>query len=414
MTTFWIICAGLIVLALPFLIVPIWRGKGAQNKVLRDAANLEILRDQASEMEADLKNGLLSQENHDQGVKELQARLLEEVAPAAAAAAETAPAAGRSMKVLAIVVALLLPAVTVPLYLTIGNTTAIEAGEGGQGMSHDGMLRELERKVERSPGDPNELVTLARAYVDFQRYPEAIEAYRKLSDIVPDEPQVWVEYAHAVAKKQGGSLLGEPEKLVARALELDGTNNWALGMSGSIAMEKRDYYSVALYWQRLLEMLPPSDQEVPAIRQGVEHARMLLSKEPGGKAKLAKLPPLQAPVAANTATSVSGKASLSPAMAAQVQPGDTVFILARAANGPRMPLAVLRKQVSDLPLSFELDDSMAMQPQFRLSAFSEVVIVAKVSKSGNPISQPGDIEGVSAPVKVGTKGLNIVIDTVVQ
>lgn len=111
---------------------------------------------------------------------------------------------------------------------------------------------------------------------------------------------------------------------------------------------------------------------------------------------------------------VSGKVSLSPALADKVAPTDTVFILARAAQGPRMPLAVFRKQVKDLPLEFTLNDSMAMRPQMKLSGFDLVVVAARVSRSGGAMTQPGDLEGLSAAVKPGTTGLNIVIDTVVK
>jgi len=108
---------------------------------------------------------------------------------------------------------------------------------------------------------------------------------------------------------------------------------------------------------------------------------------------------------------ITGTVSLSPALKGKVLPTDSVYILARATQGPRIPIAVFRKQVKDLPLEFELDDSMSMQPQRKISNFGHVVIAARISKSGGAVTRPGDYEGVSAPVKPGTKGLNIVIDT---
>jgi cytochrome c-type biogenesis protein CcmH len=148
---------------------------------------------------------------------------------------------------------------------------------------------------------------------------------------------------------------------------------------------------------------------------GIKRARELLAAQPGGKEKLEKLSTGKAPekAAANSAAAITGKVSLSPALAGKVAPTDIVFILARAAQGPKMPLAVLRKQVKDLPLKFTLDDSMAMQPQLKLSGFDQVVVVARVSKSGTPMSQSGDLQGLTGAVKPGIKGLNIVIDSVV-
>jgi cytochrome c-type biogenesis protein CcmH len=105
--------------------------------------------------------------------------------------------------------------------------------------------------------------------------------------------------------------------------------------------------------------------------------------------------------------------SLSPALAAKAQPGDTVFVFARPADGARMPLALLRRQVKDLPLNFDLDDSLAMSPQARLSSVQRVVVSARVSKSGQAQPQPGDFEGSSAAVAVGATGLKLVIERVV-
>ena len=105
--------------------------------------------------------------------------------------------------------------------------------------------------------------------------------------------------------------------------------------------------------------------------------------------------------------------TLSPGLAAKADPQDTLFIVARAVDGPRIPLAVLRRRVADLPADFTLDDTHAMSPELKLSGFSDVVLTARVSKSGNAISRSGDLQGMSTPVKVGARGVAIVIDSVV-
>jgi len=111
---------------------------------------------------------------------------------------------------------------------------------------------------------------------------------------------------------------------------------------------------------------------------------------------------------------VRGEVKSAPGIAAQAAPTDTVFIFARAAQGPPMPLAVLRKQVRDLPVQFSLDDSMAMAPGANLSGAPQVIVGARVSKSGSPTAQPGDLQGLSAPVANDASGVTIVIDTVVR
>ena len=110
---------------------------------------------------------------------------------------------------------------------------------------------------------------------------------------------------------------------------------------------------------------------------------------------------------------LAGAVSLTPGLAARTAPDDTVFIFARAVSGPPMPVAVLRRQVRDLPLSFVLDDSLAMTQTRKLSMFTEVMVGARISRAGNALPQSGDLEGLLGPVSVGSKGLNLVIDKVV-
>ncbi|HYR05918.1 MAG TPA: c-type cytochrome biogenesis protein CcmI [Gallionella sp.] len=418
MTLFWISCAVLLTVALPFVVLPLWCNTGRNNvanEVRRDAANLEVLRDQLVELDTDLRDGMLTQDAYEQGKRELQVRLLEEVE----ISEQPAKSPHYSAKTLAVVLAILLPLFSVVLYLATGNIKAL-LPQQDPGMAGDfGIIRseiklqELEKKLVQQPENPDGWMVLARSYGELQRYSDAVRAYGQLVKLVPDEAQIWANYADVYAMNNNQSLLGEPTRFLNRALELDGNNTMALALSGSAAMERGDYVAAITHWTKLADLLPPDNSDLQMIRDGIQQARQFLAMQKGGKEKLAKLSTDKAPEKA-IAKPISGKAALSPALAGKAAPTDTVFIFARDAQGQKTLLAVLRKQVKDLPLQFTLDDSMAMQPQAKLSGFDQVVVVARISKSGNPIAQPGDLQGSSGIVKPGAKGLNIAIDSIVQ
>ncbi len=416
MILFWILCAAMLLVAALFVALPLWRKSSSDNEVLRDAANLDILRDQATELEVDLHNGLLTQEAYDQGRGELQSRLLNEVKITEQPAAKSPRNPAR---VLAIVMAVLLPVVSVPLYLTLGNVDALSPQDmivaDAEGVIHSPeALKKLEDKVKRGSRDPSDWWMLARTYTEQKRFSDASNAYGRLVVLVPNEAQLWANYADVYAMANGQTLQNdEVTKMISKSLELDPNNNTALALAGSAAMERGDYITAITRWQALIDQLGPGTAEGKVYVGGLKRAAELLVKQPDGKKKLAQLIlKTSAKVASDSATAITGKVSLSSALAGKVSPDDTVFILARAAQGPKMPLAVMRKQVKDLPLKFTLDDSMAMQPQLKLSGFAQVVVVARVSKSGTPISQAGDLQGMTSTIKPGAKGLNIVIDTV--
>ena len=419
MTLFWILSAALLLVAIIFIVVPLWRKSASSNDVLRDAANLGILRDQSQELEVDLRNGLLTQEAYEQGRSELQARLLEEV-KTSEQPAKKAPR--NPAKVLAIVMAVLLPLFTVPLYMKLGNTKAMLSPQEQSAAAGDGIIRteeglqELASELQDNPDNPNGWFMLARSYIEMKRYEEGAKAYEELVKLVPDEAQLWANYADVYAMAHGRTLQSpEVAKILEQALVLDPNNITALALTGSVGMERGDYVMALVNWQKLYGFLQPGSPDAQQFKVSIQRARDLLAAQPGGKQKLAKLPFEEAPqqAAANPAAAITGKVALSKALAGKASPDDTVFILARAAQGPKMPLAVFRKQVKDLPMEFTLDDSMAMRPEMKLSGFDQVVVVARVSKSGTPMSQSGDLEGLTSAIKPGTKGINIVIDKVV-
>ena len=418
MTLFWTISAALLLLAIIFLMVPLWRKSASSNDVLRDAANLGILRDQSEELEIDLRNGLLTQEAYEQGKLELQTRLLEEVKTAEQPVAKVPR---NPNKVLAIILAVALPLFVIPTYLTIGESKAMlpleqrnVAPDTSPIRTEEG-LQELASELEDNP-DPNGWYRLASSYIEMKRYEEGAKAYEELLKLVPDEAQLWANYADVYAMAHGKTLQGpEVAKMLETALDLEPDNITALALSGSVGMERGDYVVALTNWQKLYGLLPAGSRDADSFKVSIERARGLLAAQPGGKEKLAKLPfdPSTQQVAANPAAAITGKVTLSPSLLSKASPNDTVFILARAAQGPKMPLAVFRKQVKDLPMEFTLDDTMAMRPELKLSGFDQVVVVARVSKSGTPMAQPGDLEGLSSAIKPGTKDLQVVIDKVV-
>ena len=412
MTLFWIICAALLIVAILFVAIPLWRGTSKNNAVVRDAANLEILRDQIAEMEADLKNGLLTPELYEQGKRELEARLLEEVGDNTDVEISNRP---HPLKITAIALSILMPLASVGLYLKIGNMEVLQpqSMHGAAALAHDAAgLQELEDKVAQNPGDPEALVVLARSYVEMGRYADGSRIYERLVKIIPDEPILWADYADALAMTHG-SLRGAPTKLLERALELNPNHEKALALSGSAAMERGDYPSAVRYWEKLLKLLPAEDKEnTKMIEEALAQARQMVAHTKGGKMapvlEQINEPAPQAQAAGKER--ISGTVTLSATLNSKADPNDTVFVLARAAQGPKMPLAILRKQVKDLPLSFSLDDSMAMSPEMKMSNFDKVVVVVRVSKSGNAMPQPGDLQGMSKPLALGSTGIKVIID----
>jgi len=218
---------------------------------------------------------------------------------------------------------------------------------------------------------------------------------------MPRDAQLLADYADALAMAQGRRLQGEPEKLIARALAIDPLNVKALLLAGTAAFNRNDYAGAVRHWERVLGAVPGESEMAQRIRASIAEAQGL---EAGPR------------VAAKPETGagfgeVMGGVKVAPELAAKVGPGDTVFIFARAEQGSRMPLAILRKQGRDLPAEFTLDDSMAMSPAAKLSDHARVVIGARVSKTANATPSPGDLQGLTAPVKVGANGVNVTIDT---
>jgi cytochrome c-type biogenesis protein CcmH len=405
MTAFILVGAALIAGALLCIVPPLLR-RSPRTGATRDAVNVAVYRDQLRELDLDLRAGTLAADQHEKARREIEARLLADVG-----GGEAPAQAPRRARAAALVLGLSVPFCALAVYLAVGNPGALspQAPEGGSrhGLSaqqFEALVSRLAARLKDNPEDAEGWMMLGRSYAVLGRFGEASEAYAKAAAHMPRDAQLLADYADALAMAQGRTLQGEPEKIILRALAIDPDNLKALLLAGTAAFNRNDHPAAIRHWERALKVLPGESDMVQRVQASIAEARSLAGS-PGGRTQIAK------PAQALGGSRVSGVVSLAPELAGKVAPGDTVFIFARAAEGPRMPLAILRKRASDLPAEFTLDDSMAMAPQMRLSAFPNVVIGARVSKSANANPQPGDLQGLSAAVKVGAKSVSVVIDT---
>jgi len=392
MILFWVLGAALAAAALALVLRPLL-SRRARERPTTSEVNISIHRDQLRELDADLAAGKLAREDYERARKELEARLLEDVAAPAERAAQ------RPGRGLALAVGAAIPVLAVAFYFVIGTPGAIdrEAEHAVSAQQIEAMVARLAARMRENPDDADGWKLLGRSYAVLGRYGEAVDAYAKAAQRAPRDPQLLADFADVLAMSRGERLAGEPEKLVLRALEIDPSNLKALALAGTAAFEREDYAIAARLWQRMLPLVPDGSDEARTIQANVGEALALSAKKPAARA-----------------AGVRGTVGLSEKLKQKASPDDTVFIFARAAEGSPMPLAVLRKQVRDLPASFALDDSMAMTPGTKLSSFPRVVVGARISRSGNAAPRPGDLQGSSAAVANDAEGVKVVIDSIVR
>jgi cytochrome c-type biogenesis protein CcmH len=416
-TLFILIAIAMVAIALAWIVWPLLAhsrnaGIGAR------AANLSIFKDQFADLERDLQRGTLSVEQYAEARAELERRLLDETQK------DPSPAAARPMssRSAALVLAISVPLVAGLMYWRLGAhdafTLLATTPEATHQMSDDevaAMADSLRRRLEKEPGNAEGWIVLARTYYTMQKFPEAAAAYEKLTHLIPNDADLLADYADALAMSQGRTIAGAPLELVRKALAIDPSQWKALAMAGTEAFERKDYPAAIDYWERLQKAVPPDSQIARQIQGSIDEARQLAGL-PAAGAPLAIAPPTAPTTAAappaGGGKQVSGTVSLSPELAAKANPADVVFIFARPGDGSRMPIAIVRAQVKDLPLTFTLDDARSMSPQARISTFDEVIVAARVSRSGSATASSGDLEGLTKPVKVGASGLAVTIDRV--
>ncbi|MEK6750087.1 MAG: tetratricopeptide repeat protein, partial [Pseudomonadota bacterium] len=278
-------------------------------------------------------------------------------------------------------------------------------------------------KLKNDPTNLDQWYMLGKSYQFLQRYEDAIATYEHLLKNGGDQnPDVYTNLADAVAMASGRVLTQRSKDLLDKALQLDPKHTKALWLAGTAAYQDKELKKALGYWLRLEPLFADKPQEQEQIRGNIletksalgmditaDQRRWEMAQSGSGGGDDASATPTTA-----AGASIQGRIQLDAAVAKRAQADDTVFIFARAAEGPPMPLAVLRKRVKDLPMDFVLDDSMAMSPAMRLSSFPRVIVTARVSKSGNATAQSGDLQATAATVDVGSKrAVQLVINSVV-
>jgi len=412
MTAFVLTASLMIAAALGFLLPPLLGLRRRSSGAAVSDANLAVIRQQARELESDRARGLLSDRAFEESRRELERRVVEDVA---ADKNPSATAPGRPGRWVAVVVGAVVPALAAALYVVLGTPQALQApadatvapdhwaGHSTAPEQMEAMVARLAQRLAETPDDGDGWAMLARSYAVLGRHSQAVPAYERAVALQSGDAQLLADYADALAVTHRGRVEGQPLRLVQRALRIDPDNVKALALAGTAAFDRKDYAKAVAFWEHAVGLAPPGEAFTAALEASLAEARSLA----GSKAARPGVA-----IAPASDRAVSGVVTLAPELTGKAAPQDSVLIFARAPDGPRMPVAVLRRKVSDLPLEFVLDDSAAMTPAVKLSDFDQVIIVARVSKVASAQSQPGDLEGTAGPLTVGTRNVRVRVDRV--
>jgi len=420
MTVFWSLAAVMSLLALLFLVTPLLRNRPLQT-VDQDALNAEVARARLTELDMDLESGRIEQAQYDAARADLERELLHDLA----GERDTGKPV-RSGSWAALLIAIAVPVGATLLYKAIGTEQIIallqenppaarqEQAQAPQ-MSVEEMVSKLATRMANNPDDLKGWLMLAKSYSVTNRFDEALPAYRNIMRLGGgDNAAVLADFADALASSSDGRFTDEAGKMLTRALALEPDNLKALWLAGHWKNQSGDAAGAIGYWEQAASQMQPQSEDWQIITDQIERVRQRAGLPAGATqpVQVAQASETAPSPAASGGTPLQVTVSLDPALRERTDPDDTVFIFARAVNGPRMPLAIVRKQVKDLPVTVTLDDSLAMSPTMVLSGFDPVSVGARISKSGTAMPQRGDLQGSKSPVSpAATASVDIVIDS---
>lgn len=422
MTTFWSLTAIMMLLALVFVIPPLWRQRQVVG-VERVALNTQVIKDQLEELNADLAAGKLGQEDYDDARQDLERELLDNVA--AEEAAGSGASGGRWMGLL---LAVFIPAAAFFIYQQIGTQAIIPRLAAGPSsatvpqqsavdeQTMESVVTKLAERMQQNPDNLEGWLLLGRSYASMSRFSEAVDAYERAWKLAGDNADVLSDYADVLVMASDGQFTARVGELLNKAVAADPGHIKARWLRGHWYFQQADYAAAITDWQQVAAGLPPGNKNLVIISEQIEAAQSRLGKDGESVPAVASAAPPATSVAAPAAagSGIEVRVTLDESLLARAAPNDTLFIFARPVSGARMPLAIVRKQVSDLPVTVTLNDSMAMTPAMVLSKFDQVTVGARVSKSGQAMPASGDLQGVVTPVSTSAAdSVDLLIDQVI-
>jgi cytochrome c-type biogenesis protein CcmH len=419
MIGFWVAGALAVLLVLALLFRPFLLKSSSKN-VSRRQLNAAIYRDQLARLDRDRAENTLAEADYAQARDELQRRVIDDTTEADAISTLKEPR--KTM----MVVGLLLPITAIGLYVLLGSPGALQPNGTQHGAQPGASMPDMEKltaglakKLEKEPDNLQGWAMLARSYKMVGRNVEAEQAFVRAGSFLDNDAQLLAIYADLAATNANGNFAGKPTQLIEKALKVDPENAMALWLAGTAAFRGNQFESAIQIWERLIQQVEPDSEDGRMLQESIDAAYAAAGKSAPKVAIKgpAKGPVMSAansggsPAKASAGASVSGQVELDAALKAKAGPNDTVMVIARAP-GSRMPVAVVRANVSELPLKFTLDDSLAMSPQARISMSAQIEVEARISKSGMAQPEPGDLISVVQTVKLGASGIKLQVNKV--
>jgi cytochrome c-type biogenesis protein CcmH len=428
MTIFWVIAAIITIIVLLILIIPMLRSHhNTSTTQNRTALNVQLIQDRLLEVERDYTEQRLTSEQYKIIEQELQLALAKDLQ--SAPDQDFTPQPTEHGRWMAWVVMLFVPILAVSLYLNYGDPRGFDLPEITQAQadqpeqqpsaaSIEKMVDGLAARLKQNPDDQQGWFMLGRSYMVMGRYTEASNAYAQLLKLVGDDANVLLQYTQAKVMGNGGRWDSSSIALLEKAARLEPENPVTLSLSGLLAAQQGKAATAVNLWRKAQNAMQPNSAEYNELD------KMIASANKSGAIKTENTQPAQTQTTESiksppqTNTTASGSAievevSIAPELIAKASPEQTIFIFAQALSGPPMPIAVVRKKVSELPVVVTLDDSMAMMPTRKLSSFEQVRIAARISQSGTAMPTPGDLQGKVEPVDTSTaRSVSVVIDQV--